>query len=293
MVLMESNYTYNCNKNNNWRRSKEENFHQYNQQSAGSRPRSQNNRGPSFGWQPSSWEKKFCATAGVPWQKVLETKKYMCMNQDQKVLQWNDSAVEEAFWNAKNRFWAEMHGQPCDITPPDPDIFIDKIDWDSNVDPELFSDLEKRIPDPHSDAQKGNGGVVIGIPVVPEQYLLTPTGWGDMEEGGAQQVKNCEQYQVNNQEMGHFLGWEDEYVSVPRNGNNGSTWNHNYKKQLDQGYKKKWDSGHNWNMSRYKISRFNDNGNYGQSLVDDYGGKKGNFTYERPLIKWRPVTRQW
>lgn len=279
------------NSRNNYRKTKEENSHHYIQKGVGSKPRSQNYKRPSFGWQPSSWEKKFCAAAGVPWQKVLETKKYMDMDQDQKVLRWNDSAVEEAFRNAKTRFWAQMHGQPCDIKPPDPDIFIDKIDWDSdNVDPQLISDLDKREPETPFDTDIPNkdGGVVLGIPVVPEQYLSTPTGWGDdVEEGEAQQPKDCEKHElINNRERDCLMDWEDSYVYVPRNRSNG------YTKKLDNGYNKKWDYGRS-NMSRYKISRFDDNGNCGPSFVDEYGVKRGNFAYERPLIKWRPVSRRW
>ncbi|KAM1008328.1 hypothetical protein FF1_004756 [Malus domestica] len=64
------------------------------------------------------------------------------------IVEWNDSAGEEAFNNAKNRFWAEMNGliPRSDISLPDPDMYIDDIDWRSscnNIDPQLILDLEK------------------------------------------------------------------------------------------------------------------------------------------------------
>ncbi|KAL5827319.1 hypothetical protein ACOSQ3_019154 [Xanthoceras sorbifolium] len=85
------------------------------------------------------WEKKFCTLIGrVPWQKIVDTKKFMygC-----NVLDWDDSAGNEAFQNAKKRFWAEINGLPCDISLPDPDIYIDEINWNPDIDPELIRDL--------------------------------------------------------------------------------------------------------------------------------------------------------
>ncbi|KAM1455437.1 hypothetical protein ACFX1R_005827 [Malus domestica] len=93
------------------------------------------------------WERKFCTTVGsVPWRKLVETKKYMSLYKN--IVEWNDSAGEEAFNNAKNRFWAEMNGliPSSDISLPDPDMYIDDIDWSSscnNIDPQLILDLEK------------------------------------------------------------------------------------------------------------------------------------------------------
>ncbi|KAI6673765.1 hypothetical protein NL676_001671 [Syzygium grande] len=62
-----------------------------------------------------------------------------------KVLKWNDSTVEEAFPNAKERFWAEINGLPCNISLPDPNIHIDEVDWESEMDPVVFLDLERGL----------------------------------------------------------------------------------------------------------------------------------------------------
>ncbi|XP_021741075.1 uncharacterized protein LOC110707360 [Chenopodium quinoa] len=209
-MMENSNYNYNNNRTYWKKKTKAENCN------GGSRSRSQNNnRKPSFGnggrqQSTLSLEKKFCAVVGrVSWKKILHTQKYMF--QDEKIINWKDSAVEEAFWNAKKRFWAEALGHPCDIELPDPDVFIDNIDWDSNVDPSLLLDLEKRDSDISCEADQKNSGVVVGIPVVPEQYVLSPMGWGDAEEEGPQ-LNNPEKHDsVNNAEKGcSNKGWEDD-----------------------------------------------------------------------------------
>ncbi|KAE8695489.1 putative Cysteine-rich receptor-like protein kinase 10 [Hibiscus syriacus] len=48
------------------------------------------------------WEKKFCTIVGkVSWRKIVDTKKLTSPNDN--VLNWDDSAGEEAFHNAKSR----------------------------------------------------------------------------------------------------------------------------------------------------------------------------------------------
>ncbi|KAL9232608.1 hypothetical protein vseg_007700 [Gypsophila vaccaria] len=251
-------------------------------------------------------EERFCATVGgVSWQDVVQNQKYMY--QHAKILEWNDSAVKEAFRDAKNRFWANIHGQPCDNKLPDPDIFIDEINWDSTVDPKLLSDLENRELDSSSETEQSDGGVIIGIPSVIIQSDFTPTGWGDAEYVTPQQECRERHDNVGNDGWGddgwkkdHTKiadGWEDDYVYVTQNmvrdGENrvnGPNWN-GYKKQRDYGYNRKGDHG-GWGTSRYKISRFQNN-NYAQPSLDNYGGRKASFSCERPLLTWKPVTRRW
>ncbi|KAJ6714012.1 hypothetical protein OIU85_025618 [Salix viminalis] len=91
-----------------------------------------------------SWEKKFCSLIGsVPWRKVVDAKKYMYCHGN--ILNWDDSAGEEAFHNAKNRFWAEINGVSCVISPPDPNLYIDEINWNVCIDPEVIKDLEQDL----------------------------------------------------------------------------------------------------------------------------------------------------
>ncbi|KAF4373649.1 hypothetical protein F8388_025343 [Cannabis sativa] len=115
-------------------------------------------------WQPTvpKWEKDFCAKVGlVSWRKILETKKYIHLYD--KVMEWNDSACEEAFKQAKKKFWAKINGFESEIVLPGPDIYIDEVDWDAEIDPELYLDLERQ-PEQSDDEERdfkdanGNAG---------------------------------------------------------------------------------------------------------------------------------------
>lgn len=87
------------------------------------------------------WEKKFCTFVGlVPWQKLVDTKNFTSCHSN--VLTWNDSAAEEAFQNAKKQYWAKTNNLPCDSSLPHSDIYIDKIDWNPCIDPELIKDVD-------------------------------------------------------------------------------------------------------------------------------------------------------
>ena len=58
------------------------------------------------------------------------------------IAEWDDSAGKEAFETAKARFYAEINGLPCRVCSPGPDIFIDKIDWNPDIDHQLVVELE-------------------------------------------------------------------------------------------------------------------------------------------------------
>lgn len=77
----------------------------------------------------------------IPWRKLVNAKKFLYCHGN--VLSWDDTAGEEAFQNAKKRFWAEINGFHCGISLPDPDIYIDKIDWNPIIDPELIKELDR------------------------------------------------------------------------------------------------------------------------------------------------------
>lgn len=97
-----------------------------------------------------------------------------------RVVQWDDSAGEDAFKNAKSRFWAEINGFTCDLSLPDPDVYIDYVDWDAEVDTDLILDLE-RGPDPITEEEEHV--VILDALVLSGQYsgLGWGTGWGDAE----------------------------------------------------------------------------------------------------------------
>ncbi|KAL8229827.1 hypothetical protein R6Q57_014727 [Mikania cordata] len=86
------------------------------------------------------WEERFCISVGIPWEKVINTKKYAhCYD---NVLKWNDSAGESTFFEAKKRFWAQINNTPADIPQPDPDMYNEEIDWNPKIDLELVTELD-------------------------------------------------------------------------------------------------------------------------------------------------------
>ncbi|CAI8596071.1 unnamed protein product [Vicia faba] len=95
------------------------------------------------------WEKKYCTLSGcVAWQKIVDSKKLIYCHQN--VFDWMDSGAEEAFQNAKKQYWAKINNLPCDISLPDPDAYIEKVDWNPCIDPELIKEIDNAhfsIPD--------------------------------------------------------------------------------------------------------------------------------------------------
>lgn len=94
------------------------------------------------GWsrQPTapSWDKRLSTSVSkIPWKKICERKRFE--SSFQNILEWNDSAVKEAAQNAKARFCAKISGLPCDASLPDPDLYIEDVDWNAYVDPRLLS----------------------------------------------------------------------------------------------------------------------------------------------------------
>ncbi|XP_002530101.2 uncharacterized protein LOC8268022 [Ricinus communis] len=272
--------------------------------------RSQHRKPPFHGnWQPTvpSWEKRFCYAVGlVPWRKLLETKKSMYLYEN--VVQWNDSAGEEAFHNAKNRFWAEINGLHCDISLPDPDIYIDEIDWSSNIDPELYLDLE-REPKYPAEKDKGEEVVIFGSSLLNQSFSCT--GWGEAEEelqkAGTRaldsgyrdcgQKGNNENPQASNpyQEDGAMINnewgnrWNDPYEwknSYNERGGDNNEWNEVGDRTggdwgtWDENSRKREGAG--WNMSRYKTSRFHNDEHQmdrGGWWRNGRGRKRTNFVY--------------
>lgn len=135
-------------------------------------------------WQPTvpAWEKEFCKVVGsMDWETLLQLKKFMHLYDN--VMEWNDSAGEEAFSNAKRRYWAKKNSLSCDISLPDPDLYIDKIDWDSEIDHEEFVAVESLPMTPETE-EDHDPVVIFGDCALPNQDLadLPPSGWGDDED---------------------------------------------------------------------------------------------------------------
>lgn len=106
------------------------------------------------------WEREFCRHVGdITWERFCENKQYV--GQFHKHEPWDDSAAFDCFQNAKARFWASYHGQPSDIPLlDDPDLYIDKVDHQCEVDPELVADLDS-----------------IGIPFESDDNSASAKGW--------------------------------------------------------------------------------------------------------------------
>ncbi|KAH6803459.1 hypothetical protein C2S51_031706 [Perilla frutescens var. frutescens] len=98
-----------------------------------------------------SWEINYCHSVNVPWKKVFASKTYIYNYPS--VLNWDGSAGKEALENAKQRFWAMINGLPCDNPLPDPNMYIDEIDWNPYLDPEVMADLDLQVFNP-DEAQK-------------------------------------------------------------------------------------------------------------------------------------------
>lgn len=200
----------------------------------------------------------------------------------ENVVKWNDSAGEEAFHNAKSRFWAKINGLPCNISLPDPDIYIDEIDWNCNVDPDLLLDLER---EPKTPVVGERHEVIVSLYEALGGYRsYTCIGWGELKED-FQKPKaehgNCDQnvddgensWEMNyapknngalrNEYLNNSVGWKDW-------GNNHNyTQNHNHHHNHNESYNRftngiwrTWDancknSGGNWyHSSTFKASRF-------------------------------------
>lgn len=141
------------------------------------------------------------------------------------VVNWEDSAVKEAFDNAKNRFWAEINGFHCNIPLPDPDMYIDNVDWDASVDPELYLDLDREIEASRNMLEKSQETVILGSSLLLNQSLsgpgwgIEPTGWGDDEEV----TKPPEP----NPACGWGWGAEEEVTKPPEQSHAGDGWGSN------------------------------------------------------------------
>ncbi|KAM7271984.1 hypothetical protein ACFE04_031198 [Oxalis oulophora] len=247
-----------------WRRPKTElnNQNQELHHQGGTRS-SYSRKPPIASWQPTvpAWEKKFCTSVGcMSWDQLLEGQRFVYLYDN--ILQWNDCAAKEAFNNAKNRFWSEVNGFPCNIPPPDPDKYIDKIDWDSEIDPELLLDLEKDPEIPDETKKSKEVVVIIEESILNPAFTYSPTGWGDAEE-------NLPKAENNGNNIEKF--WEKEYVHDESQG-----WN-------------RWDCNDDWDNNK-----FTDNNSSDQKAAGDcwgaaagYDNNFNNGYTENNIGKWQ------
>ncbi|KAL5059271.1 hypothetical protein RYX36_030877 [Vicia faba] len=225
------------------------------------------------------WEKKFCTSVGaVPWRRFIEGKRYMVLHSD--VMKWEDSAVKEAFDNAKNRYWAEINGFPCHIPLPDPDMYIDEVDWDASVDPELYLDLDREVEARRKMIEENEETVIEDNPLG-HGWKLTPTGWGDDDE--EEVTKPREPSYVGE-------GWgsnnHENNETNSREQNDSQRWEH-YGGELHDTYQARNRRNINWggnnrrrenNISWSKNQEYHYDNNRGRRN-GGRGGRRGNNTY--------------
>ncbi|KAL3625569.1 hypothetical protein CASFOL_031023 [Castilleja foliolosa] len=257
------------------------------------------NRKPSHGsWQPKTvplWEKDFCKAVGsLDWETFLQLKK--CIQLYDNVINWNDSAGEEAFLNAKRRYYAEINGFSCDNNPlPDPNRYIQDIDWDSKFD-DTSIDLESL---PFSPEPGHEPVVIFGDSFIADQGFGT-TGWGDAEEkfevpdlnfsenyGGQWEGQNWDPsgWQVCNNDAWEFSdGNGGGYTSWGGGGgNNDGGWGYKYSNYNYVGPRVEDEpSGYNRYVPSYGTPRVHNKGRQRGS----YRGKQDRRAGSR---EWNPI----
>ncbi|CAA6668946.1 unnamed protein product [Spirodela intermedia] len=141
------------------------------------------------------------------------------------VVDWDDSAGKEAFEKAKSRFYAEINGLPCQISLPGPDLFIDEVNWNAEIDPQLVLELEKDLVPREVDQTAQRSGVLsLGW-----DRPIPCSGWEDAEGGGATALAGGN--------GGAVRGWE----SSEERGGGGAAggWDHQKNSNWD-GYNSGW-----------------------------------------------------
>lgn len=133
---------------------------------------SQSNPPPILENSGASWEVDFCKSVRVPWKKILAAKNFMYCHEN--VVKWDDSAAEEAFHEAKRRYWEKINCIPCETPLPHEDIYIDEINWNLYIDPKQISDLDQEYfnPDEVVKAHTSWTTVESHNSVVPVRHLV-------------------------------------------------------------------------------------------------------------------------
>lgn len=263
-----------------------------------SRRKSQSKSPQGQNWKQTipSWEKSFCKTIGsLDWETVLEMQKFSFLFDN--VVKWDCSAGEEALQNAKKRFWAESHGIQCDVSLPDPDLYIDEVDWDCEVDSDLMLDLDcVRVgPSPNENC---DSVIIFGNALIPSEALPTP-GWGEEEEEAnfpKDDSNNCadNNNNKNNVEDPWEAGWKKGETTKQSGWGNGEWeggWNNNSgywggNIGRESGWRSEWnnntgDCNRNYGYPKQKCKH-----SEGRRWDDDGGfGNQGDTNYNQNYVE--------
>ncbi|XP_050376521.1 uncharacterized protein LOC126793929 [Argentina anserina] len=117
-----------------------------------------------------SWEEQLYLSVGKElWEKLSDSNN-KCIYLYQNVARWNDSAGREAFDNAKTRFLAKIKDVPRNVPSPDPDAYIDEIDWSDSSNVEVILEEEE-----NSEWRNEGDFVLEGFEVLYPSFCV---GWG-------------------------------------------------------------------------------------------------------------------
>lgn len=217
-----------------------------------------------------SWEMEFCKSVGIPWNKVIYTKKYISCHDS--VVKWDDSASQEAFQDAKTRYWAKTNGLPCDNPLPDPCKYVDEVDWNAMIDPEVILDLDRDFFNP-DEANVNNSEDISGC-TLSHENKNPENAWevGHAQGNGAMEAGQGSG-EWNESKTSKNVGdpWEESCTRTGgsfkgtgwRGGGNDSSWGWNPGNSAPSGLDNAWNNS--WNR---------DSGNVGCTRQKEWGNNK-------------------
>ncbi|CAI8613905.1 unnamed protein product [Vicia faba] len=226
--------------------------------------------GNSFSTVPSGEKKFWAMVESVPW---VEGKKYM--ESHSKVMKWDDYAAKHAVYDAKFRYWGEINGYRWDIPLPDQDMYIDDVDWDASVDPELCLDLDREDEARRNMIENIQETVVLGI------EGIEPTGWEVDDEqvtkppepSYAAEGWGSSNHETNSWEENDSQRWFPKEQYVADFPNKYQARNDGYERRKNN---MSWFKNHAYhygnNEYQIQINQGRRNGGRG-------GRKRGNYTY--------------
>ncbi|XP_039139486.1 uncharacterized protein LOC120276832 [Dioscorea cayenensis subsp. rotundata] len=232
------------------------------------------------------------------------------MSSYKKVQEWDDSAGLEAFQNANFCQWAKINNYQCDIPLPDPDTYIDDVDYDLFIDPELVADLDY-CEQKQAAARRGltNQQLYAKSDVLDIGNTIKPRGLNVAESSYGYDVKGKSSNSWNSASRG-------------RNGAYGSRWRTSNARG-DACVKNSWQGNERdnaWNTGLHETSGCHGNSNnqaggkYGRGCFDsrkmtsvfktdhyllnsgqkNFRGKQSRFDHnEKTIYPGRRTTLQW
>nr|XP_043636893.1 uncharacterized protein LOC122607888 [Erigeron canadensis] len=245
------------------------------------------------------WEKRFVSSVGsLSWDHFLEARKFTHIYPE--ILSWDDTAGERAFRIAKDRFYAKFYGHPCDVEQQNPDLYIDEIDWNAEVDYNLMLDFDAEPVVP--DIDNNHEPVLVFGNVLPDPYKdYSPYGWGDSDDKinnsndinkDQSGTKNWDDYIENGRinwdswDVGDanklWWDWDEIDNKAVGKGCNGYVNDNDYHPTYGDVHNESYMSSHktgsfHGNNSRYNRS-WRNNGNWRKTTGRTYGSQHGYWS---------------